>query len=59
MPRTPAVPASVRSAAAVNEEIRALWQRSGGVLTPEGQREYERLLVEWAAAVRADVVEAA
>jgi hypothetical protein len=43
----------------VNEAIRALWQRSGGVLTPEGQREYESLLVEWAAAVRADVVEAA
>ena len=59
MPRTLAAPASARPAAVVNEEIRALWQRSGGVLTPEGQREYERLLVEWAAAVRADVVEAA
>jgi len=59
MPRTPAAPASARPAAVVNEEIRALWQRSGGVLTPEGQREYERLLVEWATAVRADVVEAA
>ncbi|WP_031095454.1 hypothetical protein [Streptomyces sp. NRRL S-15] len=59
MPRTPAVPGSARSADAVNEEIRALWQRSGGVLTPEGQREYERLLVEWAAAVKVDVRAAA
>ena len=59
MLRTSAVPASVRSAAAVYEDIRALWEGSGGVLTPEGQREYERLLVEWAAAVRAGVVEAA
>ncbi|MGH3584728.1 MAG: hypothetical protein ACRDQ0_00230 [Pseudonocardia sp.] len=49
----------MRSAAVVNEEIRALWQRSGGVLGPEGQREYERLLVEWAAAVRDGVAEAA
>ncbi|MFD4901796.1 hypothetical protein ACFVDT_20305 [Streptomyces sp. NPDC057699] len=59
MPTSPAVTGSVRSAAVVNEEIRALWQRSGGVLTPEGQREYERLLVEWAAAVRGGVAEAA
>ncbi|WP_405628807.1 hypothetical protein [Streptomyces sp. NBC_01174] len=59
MPTSPAVTGSVRSAPVVNEEIRALWQRSGGVLTPEGQREYERLLVEWAAAVRSGVAEAA
>lgn len=59
MPRPPAVPASARPAAVVNEEIRALWQRSGGVLTPEGQREYERLLVEWGYAVQDGVVEAA
>ncbi|MFD5137425.1 hypothetical protein ACFWMX_14485 [Streptomyces sp. NPDC058378] len=59
MPESPVVPGFVRSAAVVNEEIRALWQRSGGVLAPEGQREYERLLVEWAAAVQADVAEAA
>jgi hypothetical protein len=49
----------VRSPDAVNEDIRALWARSGAVLSPEGRREYERLLVEWATAVRADVVEAA
>jgi hypothetical protein len=49
----------VRSPDEVNEDIRALWERSGHVLSPEGRREYARLLVEWAAAVRADVVEAA
>jgi hypothetical protein len=49
----------VRSPAEVNADIRALWERAGAVLPPEGRREYERLLVEWAAAVRADVVEAA
>ncbi|MFD5057941.1 hypothetical protein [Streptomyces sp. NPDC058394] len=43
----------------MNEDIRALWERSGAVLSSEGREEYERLLVEWAAAVRADVVEAA
>lgn len=59
MSRTPAAPGSARPAAAVNEEIRALWQLFGGVLTPEGQREYEQLLMEWAAATRADVTEAA
>ncbi|MET7524944.1 hypothetical protein ACFYSJ_23710 [Streptomyces sp. NPDC005248] len=58
--RRPTSPATtVRSPDAVNEDIRALWARSGAVLSPEGRREYERLLVEWAAAVRADVVEAA
>ncbi|MEU3188865.1 hypothetical protein ABZ707_32395 [Streptomyces sp. NPDC006923] len=50
---------SVRSAAVVNTEIRALWGRAGGVLPPAEQERYQRLLVEWAAAVRADVVEAA
>ncbi|MFB7273982.1 hypothetical protein [Streptomyces sp. NPDC056244] len=50
---------SVRSAAVVNTEIRALWGRAGGALSPAEQERYQRLLVEWAAAVRADVVEAA
>ncbi|WP_406417147.1 hypothetical protein [Streptomyces sp. NBC_00842] len=36
-----------------------LWERSGGRLSPDGAAAYERLLVEWAAAVRADVIEAA
>ncbi|MCM2415699.1 hypothetical protein [Streptomyces sp. RKAG290] len=55
-PPSPASPA--RSLAAVNADIRALWQR-GGRLSPEGRREYERLLAEWAAVVRGDGVEAA
>ncbi|WP_037822201.1 hypothetical protein [Streptomyces sp. NRRL B-24720] len=59
MPRRPSPATPVRSPDAVNEDIRALWARSGDVLSPGGRREYERLLVEWAAAVRADVVEAA
>lgn len=37
--------------AVLNTEIRALLA-GGGVLSPEARREYERLLVEWAAAVR-------
>ncbi|MER7728692.1 hypothetical protein [Streptomyces sp. NPDC096323] len=41
---------SVRPAAVVNEDIRDLWQRSGGCLSPQDEEEYQRLLVEWAAA---------
>ncbi|MFG2793580.1 hypothetical protein [Streptomyces sp. NPDC048419] len=43
-------PASVRSADEVNEEIRALWRRSGGTLSGEQREEYQRLVLEWAAA---------
>ncbi|RPF38877.1 hypothetical protein [Streptomyces sp. TLI_185] len=44
-------PVSERSAAAeVNEEIRALWRRSGGTLSGEQREEYRRLVLEWAAA---------
>ncbi|WP_320785197.1 hypothetical protein [Streptomyces sp. CRN 30] len=39
-----------RTAAQVNEEIRALWFRSGGTLNSEQRREYQRLVLEWAAA---------
>jgi len=42
--------ASERSAAEVNEEIRALWFRTGGTLTMEERREYQRLVLEWAKA---------
>ncbi|MEU1042482.1 hypothetical protein ACFYP4_20775 [Streptomyces sp. NPDC005551] len=42
--------ASARSAAEVNEEIRALWFRTGGTLTMDERREYQRLVLEWAAA---------
>ncbi|MFJ5262286.1 hypothetical protein ACIQAC_17645 [Streptomyces sp. NPDC088387] len=39
-----------RSAAEVNEEIRALWRRSGGTLSVEQREQYQRLVLEWAAA---------
>ncbi|MFE0257462.1 MAG: hypothetical protein HOZ81_25025 [Streptomyces sp.] len=42
--------ASDRSADEVNEEIRALWRRSGGTLSGEQREEYQRLVLEWAAA---------
>lgn len=42
----------------VNEEIRTLLA-DGDLVSPEGRRRYEELLVEWAAAVRGDVSEAA
>jgi hypothetical protein len=50
---------SVRSAAEVNEQIRALWMRAGGSLSAQERAEYELLVVEWAAAIRGDVIEAA
>ncbi|MEU6807940.1 hypothetical protein ABZ920_02760 [Streptomyces sp. NPDC046831] len=43
-------PVSGRSADEVNEEIRALWLRSGGTLSVEQREEYRRLVLEWAAA---------
>ncbi|GAA2442373.1 hypothetical protein [Streptomyces glaucus] len=43
-------PSSERSADEVNEEIRALWLRSGGTLSVEQREEYQRLVMEWAAA---------
>ncbi|KOU75923.1 hypothetical protein ADK57_05885 [Streptomyces sp. MMG1533] len=43
-------PATERSADEVNEEIRALWLRSGGTLNGEQREEYRRLVMEWAAA---------
>lgn len=49
----------MRSAAAVNEEIRALWQQAGGMLNPEQRAEYGLLLEEWEQALRAEVVKAA
>ncbi|GAA2543308.1 hypothetical protein GCM10010398_32780 [Streptomyces fimbriatus] len=44
-------PSSERSAAEVNEEIRALWLRSGGTLSVEQREEYQRLVQEWASAL--------
>ena len=48
-----------RSAAVVNEDIRALWQDTRVRLSAEGRAALERLYEEWVAAVRAEVVEAA
>ncbi|MET9663183.1 hypothetical protein [Streptomyces sp. NPDC006510] len=50
MSRSPCPSDSTRTAAVVNKEIRDLWQRSGGCLSPEDEEQYQRLLVEWAAA---------
>jgi len=52
-------PGLPRSAAVVNEDIRQLVTRAGGWLYGEDRAEYERLIEEWAAAVRAKIVEAA
>lgn len=53
----PLPPGSVRPAAVINEEIRHLWFRAGGVLSTEVERaEYAALVVEWAAAVRVEQV---
>jgi hypothetical protein len=49
----------VRSAAEINQQIRALWPHPSVRLRPEQRREYERLVTEWAAAVRSEVVAAA
>ncbi|MHB9857596.1 hypothetical protein [Streptomyces sp. YIM S03343] len=53
MPPTPAC-GSVRSAAAVNDAIRALLSASGGRLGEEDRTVYERLLEEWSAAVQGE-----
>ncbi|NEA38258.1 hypothetical protein [Streptomyces sp. SID11385] len=58
--RVTASPAALppRPAAVVNAEIRALWC-AGGRLAEERRGEYEALLAEWSAALRAEVVTAA
>jgi hypothetical protein len=53
---------SVRSAAVVNEEIRALWGDRGDPrvqLVGEARARLDRLYAEWVDAVRAEIVEAA
>ncbi|MEU6007638.1 hypothetical protein [Streptomyces sp. NPDC047453] len=52
-------PGSVRSAAELNEQIRSLWLRSGGSLSTQEHEEYELLVVEWAAAMRDELIAAA
>jgi len=59
MSPNPLAAGSVRSAAVVNEEIRALWPHPSVRLSAQDRERYERLVTEWAAAVRAEVVEAA
>ncbi|MBA4860639.1 hypothetical protein H1V43_04450 [Streptomyces sp. PSKA54] len=59
MSPSPQPSGSVRSASAVNEQIRELWLRAGGTLSAEERVEYEKLVMEWAAAVRCGVGEAA
>jgi hypothetical protein len=62
MPTDSLSPGSVRSAAVINEEIRHLWFRAGGVLSTAVERaEYAALVVEWAEAKRVEgaVAEAA
>lgn len=57
-PRSPA-PGLVRSAAAVNEDIRALIAGTGRRLTDDEKSELERLYEEWVAAMRAAIGDAA
>ncbi|GHH26823.1 MULTISPECIES: hypothetical protein [Streptomyces] len=52
-------PGSARSAAELNERIRALWLRAGGTLSAQERAEYELLVIQWAAAVRGRIIEAA
>ncbi|WP_330456548.1 hypothetical protein OIB37_06370 [Streptomyces sp. NBC_00820] len=52
-------PGYARSAAEVNEQIRALWLRTSGYLSAGERAEYELLVVEWAAAIRGEIIEAA
>lgn len=59
MSPTPPPQGPARSAAVVNEEIRRLWPHPAVRLTPEQRARYELLVVEWAAAVRGEIVEAA
>lgn len=62
MPPSPRPVGPVRSAAAVNEDIRALWRDPRVPLTDELRARRDALYVEWVAAVEAerdDVIEAA
>jgi hypothetical protein len=61
MPSNPSC-GSVRSSVVVNEEIRALWgdRRDPRVqLVGDARDRLDQLYAEWAAAVRAEIVEAA
>lgn len=47
----------MRSAAAVNADIRALVVASGGYLCGDARRRYEQLVAEWTVACAAERVE--
>ncbi|MEU6990430.1 hypothetical protein ABZ953_07170 [Streptomyces sp. NPDC046465] len=59
MTPTPPDRGPARPAAVVNEEIRRLWPHPAVRLSSEQRARYELLVVEWAAAVRGEVVKAA
>lgn len=59
MPLTFPRRAPARPAAVVNAEIRSLWEYAEGALSPAQEARYQELLVEWADAVRAELVAAA
>lgn len=59
MSPTPPAEGSARPADVVNAEIRELVEECGGWLYGETRARYELLVVEWAAAVRGEIVEAA
>lgn len=59
MPSSPPPPGSARSAAAVQVEIRALLQETGGWLWGPTRERYEQLRDEWVEAVREEMTTAA
>lgn len=59
MPPSPPSCGLVRSADEINQQIRALWPHPAVRLSEADRARYERLVVEWARAVREGVVEAA
>jgi hypothetical protein len=59
MPSIPPDPGPARSAAAVDEEIRALLTATGGWLWGPTRARYEQLRDEWVEAVRGEITTAA
>lgn len=59
MSPSPSASGLTRPAAVVNGDIRALLERTRRRLSDAERAEYEELLREWAAAVRAEVTTAA